>query len=348
MKARLFDISSWTEDPGKHTEGTRDKRILISPGDKVVHYFKTSIKKENLDYKMEFWSEVIASYVGRWLGFDMAEYDVAILNKEGETLVGCLSPSIYDQEKEDMLSGYNLIVAYDETFKSHYKQRGYHSLERIAKTLKHHKIEHLLEGILACWLFDFIIGNGDRHSENWAIVFHKKVTDMEQNLKSLKIRVQQLGETPKTQPFLDQLIGIETQVKSLYRLGKIYDSGSSLGRELTDEKVKQMLQDETMLTAYLNRARGDISVRHLQPRKSLEDLEFLLQDHAPQLKMRLSELRRRLKKSDELRDVILKIDEDISMNIPQEYRLSQERKELIFRLIHERTIRLYSSYDIPI
>lgn len=94
MKAKLFDISGWTEIPHKQTEGTRDKRVLISPDNGAVYYFKTSIKKKKQDYKMEFWSEVIASRIGRWLGFDTAEYNVAMLRDADSLLVGCLSQSI--------------------------------------------------------------------------------------------------------------------------------------------------------------------------------------------------------------------------------------------------------------
>lgn len=43
-----------------------------------------------------------------------------------------------------------------------------------------------------------------------------------------------------------------------YKFAPIYDSGSSLGRELTDEKVAKMLKDKNQLNAYVNRGRSEI------------------------------------------------------------------------------------------
>ena len=40
-------------------------------------FFKTSLKKKEKDYTYEFWSEIIASEIGRLLGFDTLVYDVA-------------------------------------------------------------------------------------------------------------------------------------------------------------------------------------------------------------------------------------------------------------------------------
>lgn len=344
MKARLIDISDWIERPNKQTEGTRDKRVLISPDDGALYYFKTSLKKITQDYKMEFWSEVIASRIGRWLGFDLVEYNVAILHENGGTLVGCLSQSMYDPNEEEVLSGYNLLVVYEPKFQTDYKEL--HSLKLIDWALGHHKLEHLFEGVLKCWLFDLIIGNGDRHSENWAVVRKRRAKTHENILQSIRERAEQLRADSiileqKVNDILEECHELELRNKKYYyRLGQIYDSGSSLGRELTEERLSQMLRDKRMFDAYLNRSKGDISVRHLDHRKYLEDFILFKEDYYDLMAEHIAELSTALKDKNELKAIVYNIDADVRAYIPEEYHLSEERKELIYRLVYERIKRM--------
>lgn len=337
MKAKLFDITKWVEKPHKQTEGTRDKRVLISPDDGAVYYFKTSIKKMKKDYKMEFWSEVIASRIGRWLGFDTAEYNVAVLDEPNGLLVGCLSQSIYDPQEETMHSGYNILVAYDAAFKQYYKEEGYHNLKRIYEALEHQGLEHLFYDMLECWLFDLIIGNGDRHSENWAVIFSKSIP----TLLGILAQLLELKSTIDQEDLQERRYSLLEQLRSLTHLGHIYDSGSSLGREIKEHKIPQMLRDKRMFTAYLDRAKGDISVRQGASRKSWENFELLKEDYGTLINERITFLREKaVGNKEELRNIINEIDADVREHIPECYRLSTERKELIFRLVYERIKRM--------
>lgn len=340
MKARLLDISHWIEKPSKQTEGTRDKRVLISPDDGALYYFKTSLKKIKQDYKMEFWSEVIASRIGLWLGFDLVEYNVAILHENGGSLVGCLSQSMYDPNDEEVLSGYNLLVTYEPKFQHDFKKL--HSLKLIEKALEYHQLDHLFDGILQCWLFDLIIGNGDRHSENWAVVRKRRAKADEERLQSIRNRAERLklDDTTlqvKVNEILEECHSLELRTKRyFYRLGQIYDSGSSLGRELTEDRLSQMLRDKKMFDAYLNRGKGDISVRHLEHRKYLEDFILFKEDYYDIMAERIASLSTALRDKNGLKAIIYNIDDDVRDLIPQEYHLSNERKELIYRLVYER------------
>lgn len=91
--AKYIDISNWKTQVHVHTGGTRDKFIAISPDDDKKYYFKTSINKGFKNYKYEFWSEVIASELGRSLGFNVLIYDVASFKDK----IGCLSKSIIEK-----------------------------------------------------------------------------------------------------------------------------------------------------------------------------------------------------------------------------------------------------------
>ena len=75
-----YDISQWEEHLYYGTGGTRDKTVVENPDDGCLYYFKTSLKKKVIDYKYEFWSEIIASEIGDSLEFDILHYDVAWRN----------------------------------------------------------------------------------------------------------------------------------------------------------------------------------------------------------------------------------------------------------------------------
>lgn len=66
-KATFQDVSDWNEMLYYQTGGTRNKRIVQNPNTDDLYYFKTSLKKEKMDYKHEFWSEIIASKIGQHL-----------------------------------------------------------------------------------------------------------------------------------------------------------------------------------------------------------------------------------------------------------------------------------------
>ena len=75
--ANFYDITEWNEKPFFNTKGTRNKCVVSNPEDDSVYFFKTSMLKEGKDYKPEFWSEIISSEIGRSLGFDVLEYNIA-------------------------------------------------------------------------------------------------------------------------------------------------------------------------------------------------------------------------------------------------------------------------------
>lgn len=306
MNTQLYDISRWHELPSSQTEGTRDKRKILSSYDGTPYYFKTSFSRGERDYKTEFWSEVIASRIGALCGFNVLRYDVAVINTEQEQLIGCISKSLFVEGQEDMISGYNLIVQYTPDFCERYKERGYHSLPLILDTLKAHDIAHVFDSVLDMWLFDAIIGNGDRHSENWAVIRDKR---------------------PDSQ-------GKDWSVW----LAPIYDSGSSLGRELTEERIVQHLNNPEQMMRYIGRSTADIAVKAGGGRSVFEYLPSFIKQYHDRLIPRFHQLMQT--KSEELRSVIFDVDRDIVGSVPIEYRLSEERKELIYQLIIERIRRI--------
>lgn len=329
MTAKLIDVSGWSEVLAQ-TEGTRDKRKLLSPLDGTSYYFKSSLKR----YPMEFWSEVIASRIGKSMGFDLLEYNVAYIHTNEEHLVGCLSRSLFEEEKEVMLFGYSVLAEYDKGFAENTKTQGYHSLDLINESLKAGHLEHIFVKVLECYVFDYIVGNSDRHSENWAIICPHIQAGFD---KSLSL----VGGGTKNDGALELIKALQVELRKTYRLSQIYDSGSSLGRELTEERIEKMLKDERMLESYMNRLRLNITVDS-RAVKAVEDFDLLLKRYGLALAYVFDRVRL-LGEEEHIREVVYHIDRDILHELPPEYRLSNQRKEFVTRLVSYRIDRIIKS-----
>ena len=103
------------------------------------------------------------------LGFDILRYDVAI---DGE-IMGCISESMINSENQELIEGVKFLQAfspeYDPTKKEH---QTWYTFDLIERSLKAAAIEEIINGIIELIVFDALIGNGDRHQENWAVIAH--------------------------------------------------------------------------------------------------------------------------------------------------------------------------------
>jgi hypothetical protein len=116
--AKFYDISNWQEKPHFQTGGTRNKSVLENPVTGKLYYFKTSLKKEVIDFKYEFWSEILASEIGKELGFSTLEYDIAFYKSE----IGCLSESMVDTNVSKLSEGINYLRGYDPNYSPENKE----------------------------------------------------------------------------------------------------------------------------------------------------------------------------------------------------------------------------------
>ena len=154
--AEFFDISLWNEQPWFQTGGTRSKVIVENPNDHGAYYFKTSLKREKKDYKYEFWSEIIASEIGKLLGFDMLTYNIAF--NKGE--IGCLSKSMVTQGQNTLNEGIEYLTGFDTTYNPDDKtSKKQYTFQLICDALKFFRMEHYIEKIIELILLDSIIGN---------------------------------------------------------------------------------------------------------------------------------------------------------------------------------------------
>lgn len=350
--AQLFDISNWNEQLWWSTGGTRNKKVYLNPEDGEIYYFKESYKKGKRDYKYEFWSEIIASEIGISLEFNVLEYHIALRGND----IGCISKSMINSESEELVEGGKYLQAFDNTFKpENIKERGKYTFDLILETLVSFKKEKHLKDLVETIVFDALIGNSDRHQENWAIInvhtfISSGITKIENDIKK--------GDIDKMPNWLLKIINKVYTVKGKIRpeIGKvrlmlpqqtrfapIYDSGCSFGRELDNEKILQMLNNELEIEKYIAKGLSEIhwkenKISHFELIKKLINQKGL-RNYA------LDSLQRTVEKFDA--EKILKILKNIDIQLidaNNNHYLPKERKEYIFKLLTLRINKLREIY----
>jgi len=234
---QIIDIADWPMygDYGVYPVGARDKSLLISP-DPVPYtfclpghryLFKEAIKSAKNPgqprYPDQYWAEVIAFRIGRLMGLTLPPVFVAIDSSRDEP--GTINEWFMgypdrgsDNEEERHFSGgdymQRLIPGYDCEKGREHNFSTILSLSRaLARTgtLTHDWV--IYWGLCLC--FDALIGNTDRHQENWVLIWRDD------------------GSTGRFTPY--------------------FDNGTSLGHELQPQKMGRMMRDPNEFDAYLNR-----------------------------------------------------------------------------------------------
>jgi hypothetical protein len=325
---KYYDVTTWNEKRFFQTKGTRDKCIVQNPVNNMSYYFKTSFNQGDRNYKYEFWSEIIASYIGRYLGFNTLEYNIA---KKGD-LIGCLSKKMND-DNSSLIEGMSLLTGYDNSYSPKKDSYQLYTLELIFKALNFYKVKQ--EDFNKMIIFDFIIGNSDRHQENWGFISHTK-TDYIHKLYSSVRNKRRLKSFLKW--IIPSFIRSKFTRKMIYtqinEFAPIYDSGSSLVRELRDDKIDLSLKDKVMFSGIINRAKSEIRKDNGEKFKQKDIIKEILVKDPSTFMVVKDYLVNRVDKNI-LRDIIFNIDKDLPNDL-NDSSLPYNRKQLIYKLVCER------------
>jgi len=343
--ADFYDITNWNEKPWFQTGGTRSKVIIENPENRKIYYFKTSLKKEKIDYKYEFWSEIIASEVGTLLGFDLLRYDIAFNSKE----IGCISESMTQEGVNKLTEGVSYLTGYDTTYNPKDKNsKKQYTFQLIFEALGFFQLSRFAENIIQIIIFDSIIGNSDRHQENWGIItaYNDIIATIEEIAKKEKKGFLEkqlfslLAITSKA-----KRKDLEKVVKNLHLImpgnfSQIYDSGSCLGRELSDEKIEQMLLNNSLINNYIRKGLSEI---HWEGKK-LNHFDLIRKVNNVQPEMVRKTIQKVISNYNE--NKIQSIVNNIDLNLPKKLvsnKLPIKRKELVIKLI---TLRIQNLTEL--
>jgi hypothetical protein len=208
------------------------RRDVEQLGSKPKFWFKLEeedwLFKEARENTGEDWAEKIASEIASLLELPTHHVELAIY--EGKR--GCAVKSFLDPSKQVLVHGNELlggfITGYDK--EKHWGQSD-HTFDNIVAVLENLFPEGkprraAASRMVGYLVLDALIGNIDRHHQNWGAVLEARVNEEGKRLLSLS-------------------------------LAPTFDHASSLGRELTDDARERRIREQT-IEKYIRHGRGGI------------------------------------------------------------------------------------------
>ncbi|MBL1410410.1 HipA domain-containing protein [Sphingobacterium faecale] len=330
MDVKFIDASSWQETFWFQSGGTREKHILQDENDDLW-FFKRSERKAGKNnqekyYKDEFWSEIIAYQIGTLLKLNVLRYDVA--TSKGE--IGCISRSMIKRDNEQLVEVGRYMVTFNPQFIPEKNEtRNEYTYQLLENTLQHFALGKYKRDFIQTLIFDALIGNSDRHQENWAFISDSFNSEEDVDIEPMLARIQKEGDFKYNEALINR--EFELRKLNIREMAPIYDSGSSLGRELTEDKINKMLKDNQMMEAYIRRGTSEL---HGGDKRKIQHFDLIRQFKQSVDKDEFERTTVFLNNWD-----LQKVDEiinNIDNVLPEKhsfYKLSASRKELILKLL---------------
>ena len=173
-----IDVSEWALS-GEEVLGTKPKRWLVEPDTEERWLMKDatfSTPRHGSKYrKGDDWAERIAYGVADVLGLSAAQVELCIDCKGEEDVYGTICRTVLNDATEDLVHG-NALLAEQGDYVS-VNDRSSYTVEAIHRALEDYQAPpSALDGLSAWEVFvgylvlDALIGNTDRHEENWAVI----------------------------------------------------------------------------------------------------------------------------------------------------------------------------------
>ncbi|MGG4409240.1 HipA domain-containing protein [Niallia taxi] len=239
----IVDISRWKHE-NINVSGSKEKRWYRSLEENHLALFKLPVSMTSNSSQSEptgeVWSEKICSEIGNYIGFYTHNVDIGALTindeaiefygldklyvQSGSQVFGALCWSFLDETKESLVEGADMIMDFDETYDRDklYGKKEIYNFDLLYRLFTENKI---LDNLFQMIIFDTLIGNTDRHQDNFGVVRN------------------------------------EAKATGRKKFAPFYDNSSSLGREMNENRIKLMLRDEMMFRSYIY---GNKSSTHIR------------------------------------------------------------------------------------
>ncbi len=343
------DISDWGIITYANTGGSRAKRITVNPADEQEYFVKGSKVTDDgtIRYPMEFWSEIVSSKIGQYFGFNMLDYNIA----HGENLnqkIGCISKSMIEYSENKLTEGKAYLTNLNPNYNPETDKKDY-TFQFISEALHEFRLEKYIPNLVDVIIFDALIGNSDRHQENWGFITHyrEEIEKYDSALKGVSgaypIKILWWFLKPVLR-YIHKAKEKKEIIKMQSKIAKntfspIYDSGCCLGREILDHKVSEMLKNNQMIEAYVNKGKSEIHWEGFNKKQNhVELVNLLKQKYGTKIEKTIN----RIKENYNL-EAISEIINNIDKELPEElskFKLSDARKQLMVKLVSLRAQKL--------
>ena len=305
-----IDISEWgrhVEFSEAYPEGARPKRIVISPAEPLQDVIRPSwqymFKLSDPKYPEQFWSELIAYQVGQLLDVPVPPAHAGFDEMTGEC--GSLSEWFYEPNEDVFYAAgyffYREIKGFD-------KEKGtQHNILTAQKLNETFIGKDQIYDFWSMILFDSLIGNTDRHQENWGYLLN-----ISPNSKSVaRRRNEQYSVRLKFAPW--------------------FDNGTSLGYQIIARKFLQW--DDTRLDNFIKKGTHHFryAMDNLTQIGHLDSMRFIAK-YNPEVKHLLQ---LRLKNFD-ITQFSATLTKLVDLPMPKGAKLTKERADFIVRLTSRR------------
>lgn len=215
----MIDIATWRrdEDFPVYPEGAREKLLVLAPEhpqyDFLIGNHRYLFKLSPDRCPDQYWTEIIAYIIGEALGVIVPPAYIAIDSGTGncgaliEWFIG--DSEIY-VPGGDYLS--SLIEGYDR------KKGRQHNMDSIAQVMQELEVHEWKTWWTNTLLFDALIGNTDRHQDNWGVLTRGSVSQM----------------------------------------APAFDNGTSLGYELSPDRMTELCAGRRSMEGYIARGKHHI------------------------------------------------------------------------------------------
>lgn len=175
----LVDVADWPADDffATYPEGARDKRAYFPPDDCPLPFIKNTrrylFKRSDRRYPEQFWGEIVAHGIGQMIDVPVPPAYPAIDSSRGEA--AALIEWFYEDGSQASILGGRFMQRMIDGFDI--KKGTQHNFKTITVLFRAFHKHGMLEdpAWLEYWakglMFDSLIGNTDRHQNNWAVLF---------------------------------------------------------------------------------------------------------------------------------------------------------------------------------
>ena len=267
-------------DNNLNVKGTRVKRIIVdNDGNKAF------FKYEGNGYlASEACSEKMCYEIAKVLGYECAKIELA---KDKNGVLGILNYLFIDIGKTEHIDAVSYLNIHSN------ERSKYYTISNIKKTLDNLN-KNLFQGFIKVMVFDALVGEQDRHEENWGIM----------------------------------------RKENLYKLSPLYDNGDNLLRDFKNEEfAKKYYSGQKDFNAYINKSKTIIYKEGIPKNyKHFELIEYLNKNYPELVQKEIKNLNKLT--DDIISTIVLKIPDDLLTKIHKEYIINylKKRRDILLNI----------------